>query len=124
MAEPQALGAVGQIGRSVNDIAAARRWYGEVLGLPHLYFFGTLAFFRCGDVRRCLSQGDGGTANSIIYFRVADVRASHATLTARGVVFINAPHMVHRHDDGSEEWMAFFKDIDGCPLAIMAQVAG
>jgi hypothetical protein len=31
-------------------------------------------------------------------------------------------HMIHRHDDGTEEWMAFFKDNEGRPLAIMAQV--
>jgi methylmalonyl-CoA/ethylmalonyl-CoA epimerase len=29
--------------------------------------------------------------------------------------------MIHRHDDGTEEWMAFFNDPDGRPLAIMAQ---
>ena len=31
------------------------------------------------------------------------------------------PHMIHRHEDGTEEWMAFFQDNDGRPLAIMAQ---
>jgi methylmalonyl-CoA/ethylmalonyl-CoA epimerase len=31
--------------------------------------------------------------------------------------------MIHRHADGTEEWMAFFEDPDGRPLAIMAQVA-
>ena len=29
---------------------------------------------------------------------------------------------VHRHGDGMEEWMAFFKDPDGRTLAIMSQV--
>lgn len=124
MGDPQPLGPIGQISRSVKDIAAARLWYGDVLGLPHLYSFGSLAFFTCGDVRLCLSQGDGSEADSIIYFRVEDVRASHAALMARGIAFINAPHMIHRHDDGTEEWMAFFKDNEGRPLAIMAQVSG
>jgi methylmalonyl-CoA/ethylmalonyl-CoA epimerase len=41
-------------------------------------------------------------------------------MRAAGVEFINAPHCVHRHDDGAEEWMAFFKDPEGRPLAIMA----
>src|SRR5581483_1208926 len=36
------LGAIGQIARQVKDITAARRWYGEVLGLRHLYSFGDL----------------------------------------------------------------------------------
>jgi methylmalonyl-CoA/ethylmalonyl-CoA epimerase len=28
----------------------------------------------------------------------------------------------HRHEDGTEEWMAFFKDRDGNILEIMSQV--
>jgi hypothetical protein len=30
--------------------------------------------------------------------------------------------MIHRHADGPEEWMAFFNDPAGRPLAIMSQV--
>lgn len=117
------LGALGQIARHVKDIAAARRWYGEVLGLRHLYSFGDLAFFDCGGVRLFLSQEGGAQeGESILYFRVDDIRAAHAGLSARGVEFTHAPHMIHRHDDGSEEWMAFFNDNEGRPLAIMSQV--
>jgi hypothetical protein len=43
-------------------------------------------------------------------------------LTARGVVFEGAPHLIHRHDSGMEEWMAFFSDPDAQPLAVMSQV--
>lgn len=116
-----ALGAIGQIARSVNDVEAARRWYGETLGLPHLYSFGNLAFFDCGGVRLFLSEGDGGPAESILYFRVPDVRSAQTQLSAKGVEFTHAPHMIHRHADGTEEWMAFFKDNEGRPLAIMSQ---
>ncbi len=54
------LGAIGQIARTVKDIEAARRWYGEVLGLPHLYSFGNLAFLRAWRRHCCLylSEGD------------------------------------------------------------------
>jgi DNA-binding CsgD family transcriptional regulator/extradiol dioxygenase family protein len=114
------LGAIGQIARAVRDINDARRWYGEVLGLKHLYSFGDLAFFDCGGVRLYLSVGEENA--SILYFSVDDIRAAHATLSARGVEFTNAPHMVHRHGDGTEDWMAFFNDNEGRPLAIMAQV--
>jgi len=107
----------------VTDIEAARRWYRDVLGLPHLYSFGDLAFFDCGGTRLFLSTGGSGApGGSVIYFRVEDIRAAHAALAARGVEFINAPHMIHRHDDGTEEWMAFFNDPEKRPLAIMAQV--
>jgi DNA-binding CsgD family transcriptional regulator/catechol 2,3-dioxygenase-like lactoylglutathione lyase family enzyme len=123
MPEPFEIGAVGQISRKVKDIAAARQWFGEVLGLKHLYSFGDLAFFDCGGVRLFLSQDPkAGEGESIIYFRVPDIRAAHASLAERGIVFVDAPHMIHRHEDGTEEWMAFFKDNEGRPLAIMAQV--
>lgn len=115
------LGPLGQISRKVKDINAARIWYGEVLGLKHLYSFGDLAFFDCGGMRLFLSQGDSGEGDSILYFRVPDIRSAHAGLAAKGVEFLQAPHMIHRHEDGTEEWMAFFKDNDGRPLAIMSQ---
>jgi catechol 2,3-dioxygenase-like lactoylglutathione lyase family enzyme len=122
MAEMLTLGPIGQISRKVKDIAAARVWYGESLGLRHLYSFGDLAFFDCGGTRLFLSQGDGADGDSILYFRVPDVRSAHTALAAKGIEFLQAPHMIHRHDDGTEEWMAFFKDNDGRPLAIMSQV--
>lgn len=59
---------------------------------------------------------------SVVYFRVADIEARHRELVGRGVVFEGAPHLVHRHDSGIEEWMAFFTDSEGNTLALMAQV--
>jgi DNA-binding CsgD family transcriptional regulator/catechol 2,3-dioxygenase-like lactoylglutathione lyase family enzyme len=117
------LGSVGQISRTVSDIQQAEAWYGGVLGLKHLYTFGKLAFFDLGGTRLYLS-GEQGTAGpeSILYLRVDDIAAAHATLAERGVEFSAAPHMIFRHADGTEEWMAFFKDPDGRPLALMSQV--
>ncbi len=59
--------------------------------------------------------------NSILYFRVPDIHTVAAALADRGVAFIDAPHVIHRHQDGTEEWMTFFKDPDGQPLALMSQ---
>lgn len=120
MSEDCALGPIGQIARVVTDIAAARRWYGEVLELKHLYSFGDMAFFDCGGVRLFLSQGEA-KPESILYFRVGDIRAAHQRLTERGAAFVSAPHMIYRHEDGTEEWMAFFNDPEGRPMAIMQQ---
>jgi len=114
------LGAVGQIARSVKSIEASRTWYRDVLGLHHLYSFGNLAFFDCNGLRLFLSEGDGSASDSIIYFSVNDIRTASSALASRGVEFINAAHMIHRHEDGTEEWMAFFKDNEGRPLAIMS----
>ena len=119
-----ALGPLGQIARSVKDIKESERWFREVLRLPHLYSLGTLAFFDCGGTRLMLTQDNAtpSATESILYFRVDDIRRAHDELRERGAEFISAPHMIHRHADGTEEWMAFFKDPDGRPLAIMAQV--
>lgn len=117
------LGPLGQVARHVKDIEAARRWYGDVLGLKHLYSFGTLAFFQLGEARLFLSQADGESRDeSILYFRVGDIGGAHAALAARGIEFTDPPHRIHRHADGMEEWMAFFRDNEGRPLAIMAQI--
>lgn len=114
---------LGQVSRTVSDIVKAEAWYRDVLGLRHLYTFGTLAFFDLSGVRLFLSQQAETTPESILYLRVEGIQAVHARLMARDVEFVAAPQLVHTHADGTEEWMAFFKDPDGRPLALMSQVA-
>jgi DNA-binding CsgD family transcriptional regulator/catechol 2,3-dioxygenase-like lactoylglutathione lyase family enzyme len=116
------LGPVAQIARTVRDIKESEAWYRERLGLKHLYTFGTLAFFDCGGTRLMLSAQPRPEPESILYLRVPDIRAAHDQLRGRGIEFADAPHMIHRHADGTEEWMAHFRDPEGRPLAIMAQV--
>lgn len=117
------IGPMGQISRHVSDIAAARHWYGDVLGLEHLYSFGDIAFFDCGGVRLFLTQErDGAEGESVIYFTVSDIRLAHCALESAGIEFSAAPHLIHRHQDGTEEWMAFFEDNEGRTLAIMSRV--
>ena len=36
--------------------------------------------------------------------------------------FINAPHMIHRHEDGTGEWLASFEDNEDRPLQLMTQI--
>ncbi len=68
-----------------------------------------------------LSQAeDKPGIESLLYLRVPDIAQAHARLADAGVEFINAPHMIHKHDDGTEEWMAFLNDPEGRPLAIMS----
>jgi catechol 2,3-dioxygenase-like lactoylglutathione lyase family enzyme len=119
------LGPIGQVSRHVSDLGAAVDWYGETLGLPHLYTFGDLAFFDCAGTRLFLSgPGTGETTgqSSVLYFRVGDIHQAYDQLRSRGIEFTGAPHMIFRHESGTEEWMAFFNDPDGQPLAVMAQV--
>lgn len=116
-------GSIGQISRAVSDIARSERWYAAVIGLKHLYTFGKLAFFDCDGVRLLLSETSAPLpGESLLYLRVEDIGRAYTELQARGVEFTHAPHLVHRHGDGTEEWIAFFKDPDGRALAIMSQV--
>jgi DNA-binding CsgD family transcriptional regulator len=122
MNTPWSMGPIAQIARSVQDIKLSEEWYRSSLGLPHLYTFGNLAFFDCGGIRLMLSQENSVAAESILYMRVGNIADAYELLKSRGVEFINAPHMIHRHPDGAEEWLSMFKDLEGRPLGLMAQV--
>lgn len=84
----------------------------------------TSPFFDCGGTRLFLNQNSGDLSpDSILYFQVEDILGFQSDLIAKGVEFETAPHMVHKHEDGLEEWMAFFNDPDGRPLALMSQTS-
>ena len=121
------LGPLGQVARAVDDLERAKAWYADVLGLPHLYTFGRLSFFDCAGTRlmledRSILEEANLRNDSVLYFRVADIHAAHDELRRRGAQFSDTPHMIAKHADGTEEWMAFFRDSEGGLLAIMAQV--
>lgn len=115
---------VGQIALHTHDIRRAEAFYRDVLGLRHLFTFGSLAFFDVDGVRLFVSEPEDGTwrPSSVVYFRVADIAEAHNSLLARGVAFESPPHLIHRHESGVEEWMAFFRDPDENMLALMSQV--
>jgi methylmalonyl-CoA/ethylmalonyl-CoA epimerase len=114
---------LGQIARTTKRFDESHAWYRDVLGIPELYSFGNLAFFDLGGVRMMLTEEEGGlVSESILYLRVPDIHKAKDQLEARGVKFINAPHLIHRHEDGTEEWMAAFEDNEGRPLQLMTQV--
>jgi catechol 2,3-dioxygenase-like lactoylglutathione lyase family enzyme len=113
--------AVGQVARSVRNAAESEVWYRDVLGLTHLFTFGTMVFFDCAGVRLMLAQKEPPVDESILYLLVSDIRAAHAALVDRSVEVISVPHRIHTHEDGTEEWMMFFKDCEGRPLAFMSR---
>jgi catechol 2,3-dioxygenase-like lactoylglutathione lyase family enzyme len=121
------LGPIGQIARAVGNLERAQAWFTDVLGLPHLYTYGKLAFFDCCGTRlmledRSILEVADLRNDSVLYFRVTDINGAYDELRRRGVQFTDAPHMIAKHPDGTEEWMAFFRDSEGGMLAIMAQV--
>ena len=119
------LSQVEQIAVIVHDMDRAVRFYRDVLSLPFLFQVPQMAFFQCGDVRLMLglpSEPEFDHPSSIIYYRVADIEATHRALLARGVTFRSEPHVVHRAAD-HELWMAFFYDVDRNTLALTSRKA-
>lgn len=112
---------LGQVARTVKNVEDSRTWYRDMLGLPELYAFPGLAFFDLGGARLMLTEEGNGSQDSILYLRVPDLHAAKEEMEGRGIKFTHAPHMIHRHEDGTEEWMAFFEDDDGRSLGLMAQ---
>ena len=55
---------------------------------------------------------------SVLYFKVADIDAAYTDLGAKGVEFIDAPHLIAKLPD-HELWMAFFRDSEGNTFALM-----
>ena len=120
------LGQLGQVSLHVRDIARAERFYGETLGLPHVFTFGDLAFFDLDGTRLYLHRKDEDEwqLGSILYFVVDDIEAAFGELRNRGVELTSEPQRIFVHEDtGLEEWMAFFSDGEGNTLALMEQRA-
>ncbi len=112
---------VGQIALAVSDPDRSQAFYGEILGLPLLYRHDSLVFFSTGNLRLMLSgSAKAKPSSGYIYFRVDDLEQAHETLCAKGVVYHYGPKLIARMPN-HELWMAFFKDPDGHPLALMAE---
>ena len=118
------LGPIGQVSLSIRDVARAERFYGETLGLPHVFTFGDLAFFDAGGTRLYLHRKDEADwqPGSVLYFLVDDIHAAQEQLAAKGARFTGAPHVIYTDEStGTEEWMTFFEDGEGNTLALMSR---
>jgi len=121
----QGLGSIGQIHISVTDVDRSVAFYRDVLGMRFLFRVEgqPMAFFDCGGVRLYLGvpESESFRSNPLLYYAVGDVDEAFEALRARGVAFLDAPHVVHRTET-SELRMAFFTDPDGNHVAIMGEV--
>ena len=116
-----ALNQIGQVIVTVDDVDAAEKFYGEVLGLRKLYRFGNLSFFDCAGVRLLVEKGNTQPftpKSSILYFRISDITLAYRELKERGVDFIDEPHLVAPMED-HDLWMVFFNDPAGNLHALM-----
>lgn len=115
---------IGQIAVVCQDVARATAFYRDTLGLQFLFAAGpTLSFFQCGPVRLMLSTNEGTgdkTLSSMLYYFVTDIEGTQRDLEAKGVEFIEKPHMIARMP-GHELWLSAFKDSEGNMLGLMEE---
>ena len=125
-ATPAKLGIqnIGQISIIVHDLPRATAFYRDTLGLPLLFAAGNMAFFDCGGVRLMLGLPETPELDhlsSILYFRVADLNASHQRLVDAGVPIVAPPRLIApmpTHD----LWMSAFRDSEGNVHQLMSEV--
>ncbi|HTW79870.1 MAG TPA: VOC family protein [Terracidiphilus sp.] len=117
------LEGIGQIAIYVTDLARSKEFYGQTLGLKHLFDAGNMSFFQCGQVRLLIGASDKpvATGGVILYFRVADINKACAVLSARGVEIAQPPQLVARMPD-HDLWLAVLKDPDGHPIELMSEM--
>ena len=117
------LSTLGQVLVPVRDAVTAAAFYRDRLGLRFLFAFPHMAFFDADGVRLYLAEPEAPDfdGRATLYFQVADIAAAVEALEARGVVFGERPHVVHR-DASSELWMCFTKDPDGNNIGLMSEL--
>ena len=114
---------LSQIGIHVRDLDAAKRFYGESLGLAFLFDAPPrLAFYQCGETRLMLAEneklaGEGGT---VLYYAVADTRAAQAALAAKGAAFAEDARVIARVGD-KDIWLAVTDDGAGNHVGLMSE---
>lgn len=121
---PAAVAEIGQVAITVSDVAKAKAFYHEILGLKFLFDAGpNLAFLAAGSVRIMLttSQGSGTVGkNSILYFKVTGVQETYATFVAAGATAERAPQLTAKMPD-HELWIGFVRDPDGNVVGLMEE---
>ena len=127
MATEHPLSEIRQIALTVNDVATALPFYRDVLGLPFLFSPSpNLAFLSAGSVRIMLTTPQGaGTPghNSILYFKVSDIAATHAAIVARGAKSEHEPALGATMPD-HELWISFLRDPDWNLIGLMEEKRG
>ena len=116
---------LGQIALTVRDVAESTAFYRDRVGLPFLFGAGpSLAFLAIGGTRLMLSGAEGELvpgSGTVLYLKVTDIMSSHAAMLARGVGFVDTPHLVAPMPD-HDLWMCFFRDPDNHLWGLMAEL--
>ena len=122
---PAPLTTISQIAITVSDVSVAKKFYSDVLGLKGLFDAGpNLSFLQAGEVRIMLTtpQGHGEVGkNSVLYFKVTEIVATHAALVAKGATDERSPALTAPMPD-HDLWMGFLRDPDGNLVGLMEEV--
>jgi methylmalonyl-CoA/ethylmalonyl-CoA epimerase len=120
------LDQIAQVALTVTNLAEAKAFYQDVLGMQFLFEAGTMVFFQCGPVRLLIGMPEPdkpfSPGSTVVYFRIAEIEPACAALKSQGVAFIQEPHLVARMKS-HDLWLAFLKDPAGNPIGLMSEVA-
>lgn len=114
---------ISQIGIPVRDLDRAKRFYGESLGLIHLFDAPPgLSFFQCGQTRLMLSRNEASETDAgvILYYAVPDARAAQDALAANGAGFAEDARCIARVGD-KDIWLAVTSDGEGNHVGLMSE---
>lgn len=124
IAPASAPAVLGQVALTVSDVERSVAFFRDKVGLRFLFAAGpALAFLDLGAVRLMLSAPEAGLTpggSTVLYIKVADIVAAHVAMRARGVDFVDEPHLIASMPD-HDLWMTFFRDPDGHMLALMCE---
>jgi methylmalonyl-CoA/ethylmalonyl-CoA epimerase len=116
--------ALGQVALTVSDVERSTTFYRDQVGLRFLFSAGpTLAFLDLGGVRLMLSRPEGEFTpggGTVLYIKVPDITAAYDAMRARGVEFLDEPHLIAPMPD-HDLWMTFFHDPDRHTLGLMCE---
>ena len=114
---------IAQVAVPVRDLERAKAFYGDRLGLTHLFDAPPgLSFFQCGQTRLMLSRPEGPetAGSSILYYAVDSARDAQARLAADGIIFDEEARCIARVGD-RDIWLAVCRDSEGNLLGLMSE---
>jgi methylmalonyl-CoA/ethylmalonyl-CoA epimerase len=115
---------IGQIAITVSNVAVAKKFYTEVLGLRPLFDAGpNLSFVGIGSMRLMLTVPEGAGEvgkNSVIYFRATCLTELYRVVIDRGAGAEREPQLTARLPD-HELWIGFVRDPDGNLIGLMEE---
>jgi methylmalonyl-CoA/ethylmalonyl-CoA epimerase len=121
------LSRIRQIAIPVHDVDEAKRFYRDVLELPHLFDAPpALSFFDAGGVQLMLAgpaaQGeDGNEQHPVLFYDTDDIKTTYARLVSAGTKSLQEPHIIARMN-GREIWIAELSDGQGNVLGLMSDI--